>query len=378
MSYIGKKIAIIGASYLQFPVIKRAKELGLETHVFSWKDGAVGFEYIDAFYPISILEKEDILKICTDIKINGIVSIASDVAVVTVNYIADKLGLTGNNISFTEAQTNKYQMRNYLFDAQLPIPTFEIITDANKIDVEKYTYPIIVKPVDRSGSRGVTKVARPDQLDTALANALKESFSKKVIAEQFIEGVEVSVESISWDGMHTILAVTDKETTGAPNFIETGHHQPSQLSGEIQEKIRQLVPKALDALGIQCGASHSELMITESNEVYIIEIGARMGGDFIGSELTRLSTGYDFVKAVIDVSIGLKPEVFLNNIKCNSGIKYIINSNSDLSQLIRSPLQWPEIIVDAHYFEDLESLSITSSADRYGYIIYKSNKKEVF
>ena len=150
-----KKIAIIGASYLQEPLIEKAKEKGLETHVFAWAAGDVGEKSADFFYPISIVEKDEILEKCREIGIDGICSIASDLAAIAVNYVAEKMGLVGNPMSCVEVSTNKHKMRRCFEEHGDPSPKsiqVNSIDDLKGIDLK---YPIIVKPVDRSGSRGI-------------------------------------------------------------------------------------------------------------------------------------------------------------------------------------------------------------------------------
>ena len=119
-----KKIVIIGANNFQMPLIKKAKELGYETHVFAWKEGAVGAEFADFFYPISIVEKDLILEECKKIKPDAVISVASDLATLTVNYLADKLGLTGNSLECTQISTNKYKMRQAFQANKVSVPKF--------------------------------------------------------------------------------------------------------------------------------------------------------------------------------------------------------------------------------------------------------------
>ena len=113
-----QRLAIIGGSYLQLPLVKKAKEMGIETHCFSWVDGAVCAESADSFYPISIIEKDRILKKCQEIGIDGITTIASDTAVVTVNFVASRLGLLSNPEEYSEVTTNKFKMRQCFAKAQ--------------------------------------------------------------------------------------------------------------------------------------------------------------------------------------------------------------------------------------------------------------------
>jgi len=367
-----KKLAIIGGSYLQLPIVKKSKEMGIETHCFSWRDGAVCADVADFFYPISIIEKDEILKKCQEIGIDGITTIASDTAVVTVNYVASRMGLRSNPDEYSEVTTNKYKMRQCFLDNDVPSPKFALVEDLAHYQIVGFKFPLIVKPTDRSGSRGVEKVLDPVQLEEAILRAQNESFEHKAIIEEFVTGREISVESISNEGNHYILQITDKVTTGAPFFVELEHHQPSSLPENIKNRVREIVLNALDALHIQYGASHSELKITEDGDIRVIEIGARMGGDFIGSNLVRLSTGYDFLKGVIEVALGEfnLPQITEQNY---SGVYFLSEETKGLKSVIENWKDYPEI-VEAE-ITDSELRHIECSGDRSGFLIYKSSSK---
>jgi len=346
--------------------------MGIETHCFSWEDGAVCKEYADNFYPISIIEKDLILDKCKEIGIDAITTIASDVAVVTVNYVAEKLGLISNPDKYTEITTNKYAMREALTENNIPCPHFVRITDDITPDLFHMHFPLIVKPVDRSGSRGVTKVNNPDDMHKAIERAKTEAFSNECIVEEFVGGREISVESISYKGMHYVLQITDKVTTGAPYFVELEHHQPSSLPESIKQNVKKIVLDALDALHIENGASHSELKIDEDGNIYVIEIGARMGGDFIGSHLVKLSTGYDFLKGVIQVSLGEFEPPVIKELNF-SGVYFISKETECLRKYVDCWKMYPEIVQAELTDQNLRS--IRESGDRSGYFIYKSNHK---
>lgn len=303
-----KKLAIIGASYIQNPLILKAKEMGLETHVFAWAADDVGEKTADFFYPISITEKEKIREVCSGIGVDGICSIGSDLAVIAVNYVAERLGLTGNGPECTDRSTNKQRMRLAFEENGDPGPKSIAVDAAADLSGIALPYPLIVKPVDRSGSRGVCKVGNFRQLTAAVPIAVDLSFSKKAVIEEFAEGREYSVEYISWKGRHYFVAVTEKFTTGEPHFIETGHRQPAVLPHGDLACIKKTVEHALGSLRIENGASHSEVKLDPNGGIQIIEIGSRMGGDLIGSDLVPLSTGYDYVKAVIEIALGKEPE----------------------------------------------------------------------
>lgn len=367
------KLAIIGASYLQVPLYLKAQELGIETIGFSWPEGAVAKDICTRFYAISTLEKEKILEVCEKEQVDGILTIATDIAVPTVNYVATKMRLVGNSIESGEISTNKFQMREVLSHNFVKCPTyFKISALEEMVAIQsKLTYPIIVKPVDRSGSKGVTKVENEDSLPKAISNALNESLSKSAIIESFIEGVEVSVESISYKGEHHILAITDKVTSGAPHFVELEHHQPSALPIHIQEEIRKNTIQALNALDIKNGASHSEFLIS-GEEIYVTEIGARMGGDFIGSDLVYLSTGFDFLKGAIDVALNRFETPHFKYQK-HSGILFYTEQTTKVKELFEDEKTKPYI--KQSEFNPLHQKEVAQSADRSGYFIYQANKK---
>ena len=364
-----KKLAIIGASYLQLPLVEKAKEMGVESICFAWEEGAVCKDLCDHFYPVSTVDKEEILRICREIKIDGITTIASDVAVLTVNYVAEKMGLVGNPDKYSETATNKYLMRQCFMDHDVPSPKFCLTEGTIPEQVNSFRFPVIVKPTDRSGSRGVEKVDTPDKLQAAIERACNESFQKKAIIEEFVEGREISVESISYKGKHYVLQITDKVTTEAPFFVELGHHQPSSLSDDIKNRVKDIVLNALTALHIQYGASHAELKITRNGDIRVIEIGARMGGDFIGSDLVNLSTGYDFLKGVIDVAFGDFEEPQLTETKC-SGVYFLCKETESILPIIQNANDYPEIV--RAEVTDPILRNIEQSADRSGYLIYQT------
>lgn len=367
-----KKLAIIGASYLQEPLVKKAKEMGLYTLCFAWADGATCKSLCDKFYDISIVEKEQILDICQQKNIDGIATIASDVAAPTVAYIANKMGLVGNDYEAAVRANNKYLMRNAFMKAGVPCPLYRMVTSIEEINSIDWAYPLIVKPSDRSGSLGVTKVLSPEELAPAVENAISVSFKKQAMIEEFIEGREISVEFISYHGIHFPLQITDKVTTGAPHFVELEHHQPSTLPNEMFAKIYDITKTALNALGLTNGASHAEYKITKEGRLAVMEIGGRMGGDFIGSDLVRLSTGYDFVKGVIEVALGEFKEP-KKTISMHSGVYFLCKETERIKPILESWQSHPEIIQCE--ITDNELRSVQCSANRSGYFIYQSCNK---
>ena len=369
-----KKLAIIGASYLQEPLIEKAKSMGIETHVFAWKADDIGERTADHFYPISIVEKENILKKCREIGIDGICSISSDLAVVAVNYVAEQMHLSGNPDSITLRCTNKHDMRACFEKNGDPSPKSILVEKASDLDGVELGYPVIVKPIDRSGSRGISKLDNDEHIEEAIKAAREQGFIKKALVEEYATGQEYSIECVSYNGQHHFLQMTHKYTTGAPRCIETGHLEPAPVDGETRERVRKVVFHALDSLGVRNGASHSELKIAKDGTIRIIEIGARMGGDFIGSDLVHISTGIDFVRAVIQIALGEEPDLTPDRELKTAGVRFIF-SQEDANVFFRLKKEHPEYIVDYEINDDLTG-DVTDSSTRLGYFLMQADSRD--
>lgn len=405
------KLAVIGASDFQLPLIRKAQDMGCEVHAFAWKCGDVGETIADAFHPISIVEVDRIVEECRQIGVDGVCSIASDLATVAINRVADELGLVGNPLSCTLLSTDKSRMRRAFSQAGDPSPksvlvcvgeapnedgpseaeTGAVTVNVSDDELDRFdpleqglSYPLIVKPIDRSGSRGVTKLEGPCEPVTvaqALKLAIEQGFSRKAIVEEFVEGEEFSVEGISWEGEHRILAITRKATSGAPHFIESAHLEPSFLSSKEAADVKATVMHALDTLGVRFGASHSEVKVADDGSVGIIEIGARMGGDCIGSDLVPLHTGIDFVRAVVDVALGRKPDLEPHGPARASAIRFIFD-DSDYELLNRARRENPDMLqsvrINSDYAVGATRQAVSDSSTRLGYFIMASEEVRDF
>jgi len=374
-----KKIVIIGASDLQNPLILKAKEMGYETHVFAWQCGDIGEQTADYFYPISIVEKEQILAQCRIIQPNAVASISSDLAAITVNYVANELGLPGNPPETAFIATNKYAMRETFRAAGIPTPAFAKVGPEDDLAaVYAMRLPIIVKPTDRSGSRGIYKLNSFDGLKEAIAASSAVSFERKAIVEEYIEGNEYSCEYISQHGRHHYLTITKKFTTGAPHFIETGHMEPADLDEETCQNVQTHVMKALDALHVTTGASHAEFKVLPgTKEIRLIEIGARMGGDCIGSDLVQLSTGYDFVGMVIRAAAGETLDFTQGANYPVAAVRYAF-SNEDIDAFEALKRSNPECLYRYSKMNRKGDAAVTDSSTRCGfYILTGTQQAEV-
>jgi len=371
------RIAIIGANESINFLILKAKEMGYETHVFAWKCDDPGEKTADVFYPIDIANKEEILDVCKTLGVIGIVSITSDFAVNTVNFVARNLGLVGNSERTDVVARNKFLMRTVFREAGLFTPWFTKVDKYTELLFMKaHKYPVIVKPTDRWSSKGVTRVDCFEQLIDAVLYATSESLTGEAIIEDFMDGPEYSAECICQDGVCYLLQITEKSTTGFPHYVETGHKQPADIPEDFKSYLEKIIKKAVSALSIENGAAHVEFKILDlpnssscEKEVGIIEIGARMGGDYIGTDLVRLSTGYDYISMVVDVSCGKKISFAKAPHYSYSEVKFIMDENTYNEYLIISADD--RDIERAVIFDSRFDHNIQNSADRYGYYILR-------
>ena len=386
-----QKLAVIGASHFQLPLIQTAQRMGCEVHAFAWECGDVGEREADVFHPVSITETDAIVDECRRVGVDGVCTIASDLATVAVTRVADALGLTANPVACMRVSTDKRLMRRAFAQAGDPSPRSVAVRLAGaggsaSDDAVTYdpswptsfdptalglTYPLIVKPSDRSGSRGVTKLETPGvpmTVGAALEEAFAQGFQKCAMVEEFAQGDEFSVEGMSWEGAHHILAITRKATTGAPHFIETGHIQPAGLAPEVADRVRQVTSHALTTLGVRYGASHTELKIDAAGEIRIIEIGARMGGDCIGSHLVELSTGIDYVRAVVDVALGREPDLAPSHEPTAAAVRFLFD-DKDVALLDRLRHERPELVRHVQLTPQEEGQEVVDSSTRRGYFV---------
>ncbi len=304
-----KKVLIVGASALQVPMILKAKELGYTVGVVDYNPEAVGIPLADRYYNASTIDPQGVYEAARDFGADGITTVATDMPMRSIAFACEKLGLLGIDTDTALRSTDKGRMIEAFEKGGVPHPWFYIVKDKNYQPIsDKLSYPCICKPTDNAGSRGVVVIKDA----SALADAVKYSSSRgrsgDVIIEELLTGNEISVEAFAVGGQVHVLAITDKITTGSPHFVEMGHSQPSVFEGEVKAEIIRATEKAMHSVGIMNGPAHVEMMVTESGP-RLIELGARMGGDFITTDLVPLSTGIDMLAATILLACGEKVDL---------------------------------------------------------------------
>lgn len=372
----GTRVLILGGSELQLPAITAAADLGCHVGVVDRNPEAVGAAGADEFFQVSTTDVAAIVEVARSFGPDGILTLGTDLPMRAVAAVSQDLGLWGPEPTAIRAATDKGLMAQAFRDHGVAAPDFAVASSAEELAaaVADWDYPFIVKPVDSAGSRGVTLVETPASLAGACRDALDVSRGGRVIAQEYLRGAEISVEGFCLDdGIH-VVAVTDKITTGAPEFVEMGHTQPSLVSGEELDEVHRVVAAGARALGVEQCAFHVEVMRTATGP-RLIEFGARLGGDFITTDLVPLSTGVDMVRALVQLSCGQTPDLTATH-RGGSAIRYLIGlrAGADLDQRQQRAAQVAGVtrVVLAPGTHE----RIRSSVDRPGHVIARGANRE--
>lgn len=302
-----KKILIIGAGFLQDFVIKKARQMGYYTLAVDADPSAIGLSHVDKSAVINIVDEKACLQFAQEEQIDGVLTAATDYGVLTAAYIAEHMGLPGLNYESAKLIKNKYLVRKKLFENHVDDTeqSYQVTADTDITELAHLlTYPVMVKPCDGSGSRGASRVDHPDELPNACKHAMDGSITHKAEIESFINGREYGAESLVVNGEIHVLAIMKKWMTAPPYYAELGHAIPCGLPDEIEERAKEIVRKAIFALGINHGSVNMDLLITETGNIHIIDIGARMGGNLIGSHIIPYGTGINYMGNILKAAVG--------------------------------------------------------------------------
>lgn len=371
-----KCLMVLGAGILQVSVIKKARELGIYCLAVDGDPNAVGFTFADKFIVANITDPEKMLEIARNEMVDGIIHPCSEVAMRSLGYVNDVLGLNGIGTETVIRATNKEMMRRAFENGGAPTPK-SIAVSNEKAVLEAFLLingDAIVKPSRNSGSRGVSFVpqnANESQIFFAYSRALSESRDASVVIEEFIVGPEFSVEILIWNNQIKVLTVTDKLTTNEPYFVELGHSQPSQFSDKDVQLIIEAAIAGVKSLNLKQCVAHAELKLSD-NGPFLMEIGARLGGDFISTELVHLSTGIDMVACAINIALGLEPDLNFKSKPQGAAIRYFVPSPGIVKEIVGyyNALE-NENVYDCKIYVEAGDIvkPLKSSLDRCGHII---------
>ena len=302
-----KKVLVIGAGFLQSFVIKKAKELGYFTFAVDANPNAPGFKFADEYAVISIVDEKACLEYAKEKQVDGVLTAATDYGVLTAAYIAREMRLPGIDYEVAKVIKNKYSVRKCLYENRVDdTEQAYLVNEATDLEMlkERLTYPVMVKPCDGSGSRGAGRVDSSANLADACRLAMSSSITGRAVVETFIVGEEYGIESFVENGNIHIMAVMKKWMTAPPNYAELGHAVPSGLNPQTESYVKKCVIRAIETLKVNFGSVNMDALITEDGKVYIVDIGARMGGNLIGSHIIPIGTGVDYMSNIIRAAVG--------------------------------------------------------------------------
>lgn len=371
-----KKLLVLAAGILQLPVIKKAKEMGIFVVAADGDPNAVGLKFADKPIVVNITSEEDMLRVAKEEQIDGVIHPCSEVSMNVMGRINDELGLCGISREAAIRATNKHLMREAFEKYGAPSPKsmcFSSVDAAWEAFCEHFTGICIVKPSRNSGSRGIAKISddiKKEEFARLFEISKKESRDKSVMLEEFVDGPEFSIEIIVRNKEVNVLTVTDKKTTGAPHFVELGHSQPSCRTAEEIQILKAAAVAGVKALGVDNCACHAEAKIM-NGKAYLMEIGARLGGDFISTELTHLSTGIDMVAAAINCALGVEPCLKPTEPKHSVCIRYFCPKPGKLVGISNiEVLNDPRVYLWEIYPKEGDAIpEVTSSLCRSGHVI---------
>lgn len=371
-----KSILIFGVGTLQQSLIRRAKMMGLFTVGIDPLEDAACREEVDAYEVVGGQDFEGTCTVVEKYGINAIITTATDKPLVMMARVAKRYGFPFYSVETAQWSTDKFQMKQRFMEGGIPCAKGRLVKSAAEVD--DFEYPVIIKPRDNSGSRGVKLCRNREELDDAIAEALPYSHLDTVLVEEFIEGQEYSIESLHYDGKHEVIQFTEKKTTKFPYNVELGHIQPADISDANKQKIREIISRIGQILHFENCPSHTELKIN-AHGIFVIETSPRLGGDYITSTLTPLSTGVNMEDELLRISLGEAITPHPQTVQF-AGVRFFdFKEGSVVKQVpdARFVKEWPKVIDFSLNLSKGETVhKITSSLNRYGQLILVADNKE--
>lgn len=304
-----KKVLLLGGSYFQVPSVKKAKELGYYTITCDYLPDNPGHKFADEYHNVSTTDKEAVLQLAQKLQIDGIVCYASDPAAPTAAYVAEKMGLAGHPFESVEIVSKKDLFRKFLTENGFNVPFAQGYTNAADAikDWKLFKKPVMVKPVDSSGSKGITKIYDAEKLSEAIDYALSFSRDKRVVIEEYVESFTdpINGDGFSVDGELVFSCFAGQYfSPHVPNpFTPVSSIWPNRMSEELHHKVHEEFQKALTLLNMQSGSYNFEARIDKDGKIYLMEIGTRNGGN-LGPQAIGHATGIDMVEYTIKAAMG--------------------------------------------------------------------------
>ena len=303
-----KKALVLAGGIAQVALLEELKSRGYRTLLADMNAHCVAAPYADEFYPVSAMDVDGIVALAKEQQVDMVLTACADQILVAEVLACERLGLpTYLDAETTKLVSDKHYMKEVFVKSGIPTSRYVAL---DHFDAEKVTglrYPLVVKPVDAYSSRGVRKCCSIEEVRTFLDNAIQISRSKTAVLEEYIEGQELTVEAFVCRGKATVLCIGSKNKLKNGGFVLSGSLYPADLPAELIEEIGQTTQKIADAFHLV----HSPIninMITDGKHAYVLEFCARTGG-FVKYEITKIMSGFDPIKAIVDLHEGVVPEI---------------------------------------------------------------------
>ena len=369
---VNKRLMVVGAGVFQVPAIRKAKDMGLTVVATDMKTEAPGLKLADIPVAVSTTDISGSIQVAREHKIDGVMTMASDVPVETVAAIAEALGLPGIPLDVAKRARNKLLTHRRFAADGIPTAPFQevrTVEEAEKAAVE-IGLPVMIKPVDNSGSRGVSKVDCLEGVRRAVEFAASNSKVDTLCVEKFIEGTEFGAETFTIGNDTKLIAITRKSMTAPPHFVPLGHTIPADLPPRLEQLTCEVITMGIHSLGIDTGPANVDVRLTSEGPV-ILEIGARLGGTCL-PEVVFQSSGIDTVRAAINTALGNQPDLG----RCfdrAAAARLIVPKHGGRVTRIRVPsaAELPEEVVEIAVDVEVGAVvqPFSCGADRIGHVI---------
>lgn len=370
----------MGAGIYQVPLMKKAKEMGFKAIVVSPLGNYPGLALADEVIDLDTRDHVAVLAQAKRIGIDAVLTTGTDLAVPTIGYLVDELGLAGTGYAAAQQSMDKTLMKQCFAEHGIQTAKFSVVETPDELKqcANDMGFPVMVKAVDSSGSRGITQVLTSDGLEAAFHAAKAVSKSQKVIIEQYLNGYEIGADTFIVGGEVVEVFLHEKYVTAPPISAPIGHSMPLFLSKEVEEKTVNLLTKAAGALGLKNTIANADVMIVD-NEPYLIEMSARMGGTCI-PEIISTYTGIDAYEFVLKLALSQKPKL-PNEYKkqANAALLLRVNTTGKIKSILipESTKNHPnlvELAIDYQVGDSVRAFSV--GPDRVGHIIVEANSYE--
>lgn len=304
-----KKLLLLGGSQQQLVAIETAKSLGYYTVVCDYLIDNPGQFIADVFYLVSTTDIEAVLKIANKEQVNGVISYASDPAALTAAYVSEELGLPGHSIQAVDTLTDKAKFRKFLYENDFKTPKSGSFHELQELqeEIHQYRLPLIIKPVDSSGSKGVSMLESTGDLAFAFANAKKYSRQGRIIVEEYVEmkGYQVAGDGFAVNGELIFRCYGNDhfDSSAANPFVPVSASFPLDMDEKIYVKIDNEIQRLFDSIKIGTGAFNFDIRISDTEDVYLMEVGPRNGGNYI-PQVIEHATGVNLVELSIKAAMG--------------------------------------------------------------------------